>query len=131
MTAILTFEIGRRPGVARRQTSARKPAFGMNGAQRIALAEIVRGPREPQPSGSHSRRSSADFMWFAVLALVFVLSGRTLFEGVRFVHTADTLHAVKVAEPHVDVTITRLPPTTEALNAAAPAHSSATVSRTM
>ena len=70
-------------------------------------------------------------MWFAVLALVFVLSGRTLFEGVRFVQTADALHAAKVAEPHVDVTITRLPASTETLRAAAPSHSSVTVSRTM
>ena len=131
MATTLTFEIGRRPGVSRRQPLARKRLVGMNGAQRVALSELVHGPGGPEPSGLHGGRQRLDFVWFAVLALVFVLSGRTLFEGVRFVHTADTLHAAKVAEPQVDVTITRLPPTTEALNAAAPAHSSATVSRTM
>ena len=130
MATTLTFEIGRRPGVARRQPLARKHVFGMNGAQRVALSELVHGPGGPQRSGLHGG-PGLDFVWFAVLALVFLLSGRTLFEGVRFVHSADTLHAAKGAEPQVDVTITRLPPTTEALNAAAPAHSSATVSRTM
>ena len=130
MATALTFEIGRRPGVARRQSLARKHVFGMNGAQRVALSELVHGPGGPQRSGLHGGRPGLDFVWFAVLALVFVLSGRTLFEGVRFVHTADTLHTAKVAEPQVDVTITRLPPT-ETASAAAPAHSSATVSRTM
>jgi hypothetical protein len=102
----------------------------MTSKQRNALSELVHGPSGPQRSSSYDRSPSLDVAWFAVLALVFVLSGRTLFEGVRFVHTADTLRTVKVAEPQVDVTITRLPPT-ETASAAAPVHSSATVSRTM
>ena len=130
MATALTFEIGRRPGVSRRQPLARKRLFGMNGAQRVALTELVHGPGGRQRSGLYGGRPGLDFVWFAVLALVFVLSGRTLFEGVRFVHSADTLHAAKVAEPQVDVTITRLAPT-ETVSAAGPAHSSATVSRTM
>src|SRR5206468_3818986 len=99
MATTLTFEIGKRPGVARRHSLARKPVFGMNGAQRAALSELIHGPRGPQRSGLHGGRPSLDFVWFAVLALVFVLSGRTLFEGVRFVHTADTLHTGKGAKP--------------------------------
>lgn len=131
MTGTLTFEIGRRPGVARRVVaSPRSPAFGMTGKQRAALSELVHGPSGPRKADSPRLRPTFDFIWFAVLALAFVLGGRALLEGVRFVHTADELRAIKVAEPHVDMTITRLP-STEALRAAAPAHSSATVSRTM
>jgi hypothetical protein len=66
-----------------------------------------------------------------VLALVFVLSGRMLFEGVRSIHTADAMRTVKIGEPQVDMTITRLAQPIEALRAAAPPHSSVTVSRTM
>lgn len=131
MTGALTFEVGRRPGFARRVASSRKPAFGMTGRQRAALSDLVHGPGGSQEADSPRLRSTSDFVWFAVVALAFVLGGRALFEGVRFVHTADALRATKVAEPHVDVTITRLPPSTDALRAAAPAHSSATVSRTM
>lgn len=135
MATTLTFEIGKRPGIFRRQPFARKPRFGMTGAQRNALSELVRGSRGG-PGKSTNReswreRQGSDFVWFAVLALFFVLSGRALFEGVRFLHTEDALRATRVAEPHVDVTITRLAPSDDALRVAAPAHSSAAVSRTM
>jgi len=130
MATALTFQIGRRPGIVRRQSPTRGTTCGMTSKQRNALSELVHGPERPSRSSSYDRRPSLDVAWVAVLALVFVLSGRTLFEGVRFVHTADTLRAVKVAEPQVDVTITRLPPT-ETVSAATPVHSSATVSRTM
>ena len=135
MAATLTFEIGRRPGIVRRQPFARKPRFGMTGVQRRALGELVHGagggPRKESENDWRRTRHGADFVWIAVFALFLVLSGRALFEGVRFVHTADALHATRSSEPHVDVTITRLPPSGEALRAAAPAHSSPAVSRTM
>jgi hypothetical protein len=131
MTTALTFQIGKRPGVVRRPHRCRKPTFGLNGAQRVALSELVRGRGGAGVPAPQSNRASVDFIWFAVLALVLVLSGRTLYEGVRSVHAADAMHAVKGAQPQVDVTITRLTPSTEALHADAPVHSSAAASRTM
>ena len=65
-----------------------------------------------------------------VAALVFVLSGRMLFEGIRSVHTGDAMRTVKLADQQVDVTITRLAQPTEAQRAA-PTHSSVAASRTM
>ena len=131
MTTALTFQIGRQPGIVRRQQCSRPPAFGLNGAQRVALSQLVHGRGDASGPAPQSKRGSLDLVWFAVLALVFVLSGRTLYEGVRFVHAADAMHAVKAAEPQVDVTSTRLAPSTEALHADGPVHSSAAASRTM
>ena len=131
MATTLTFEIGRRPGIICRQRVIRRQPPDWTGHQRAALSELVHGGGGPSRSGAENKRGRFDFVWFAVLALVFVLSGRMLFEGVRFIHTADAMRTVKVGEPHVDVTITRLAPPTEALRAAAPTHSSVAVSRTM
>ena len=131
MATTLTFEIGRRPEILCRQRIIRRQPPDWTGAQRAALSELVHEGSDPSPSGAENKPGRFDFVWFGVLALVFVLSGRMLFEGVRFIHTADAMRTVKVAEPHVDVTITRLAAPTEALRAAAPTHSSVAVSRTM
>jgi hypothetical protein len=135
MATTLTFEVGRRPGVARRQSWGCKPAAGMNHAQRDALAGLVHGPDGPgktsvePPSAPKRDRRGMDYVWFAVLALAFLLGSRALFEGIRFVHTADALQIIRHAEPHVDVTVTRLPTTTDELSK--PNHSSEALSRTM
>jgi len=130
MATNLTFEIGRRPGIVCRRRAIRRHTPRWTAAQRIALSELVHGRGGPGGSNAENKRRHFDFVWFAVLALVFVLSGRTLFEGVRFIHTADAIRAIRTAEPQVDETIRPLP-SSEALRAAAPAHSSAAVSRTM
>ncbi|HEY2817534.1 MAG TPA: hypothetical protein VGK44_10440 [Casimicrobiaceae bacterium] len=131
MATTLTFEVGRRPGIVCRQRAIRKHTPDWTGAQRAALSDLVHSRGGPSASGAGNNRGRFEFVWFAVLALVFLLSGRMLFEGLRSIHSADAMHTVKVAEPHVDVTITRLAPPTEALRAAAPTHSSVAVSRTM
>jgi hypothetical protein len=137
MATTLTFEIGRRPGVARRQSSNCKPAAGMNHAQRDALAGLVHGPggsRKPNaesPSASKRDRRGMDYVWFAVLALAFLLGSRALFEGIRFVHSADALQIIQHAQPHVDVTATRLPPVLDDTRLSKPNHSSDALSRTM
>jgi len=137
MATTLTFEVGRRPGVARRQSWSRKPATGMNHAQRDALTDLVHGPGGPHSRGFESRpasrrdRSGVDYVWFAVLALAFLLGSRALFEGIRFVHTADALQIIRNAEPRVDVTITRLPAAADDTRVSKPNHSSEALSRTM
>jgi hypothetical protein len=137
MATTLTFEVGRRPSVARRQSWGRKPACGMNHVQRDALAGLVHGPDGPgkasleSPSASKRDRRGMDYVWFAVLALAFLLGSRALFEGIRFVHTADALQIIRHAEPHVDVTVTRLPTTTNDMQLSKPSHSSEALSRTM
>jgi len=137
MATALTFEVGRRLGVARRQSWSRKPAAGMSHGQRDALAGLVHGPDGPGKAGFESRsaakrdRRGMDYVWFAVLALAFLLGSRALFEGIRFVHTADALQIIRHAEPHVDVTVTRLPTTTDDRGLSKPGHSSDTLSRTM
>ena len=136
MATTLTFEVGRRPGVARRQSWSRKPAAGMNHAQRDALTDLVHGPGGPRKSGfeslSASRRDRGmDCIWFAVLALAFLLGSRALFEGIRFVHTADALQIIRHAQPHVDVTVTRLPTVADDTRLSKPNHSSEALSRTM
>jgi len=136
MATTLTFEAGRRLGVARRQSWSRKPAAGMNHAQRDALTDLVHGPGGPHSRGFDSRpasrRDSAlDYVWFAVLALAFLLGSRALVEGIRFVHTADALQIIRNAEPRVDVTITRLPTVTDDTRVSKPNHSSEAPSRTM
>lgn len=137
MATTLTFEVGRRPGVARRQSWGRRPAAGMSHGQRDALAGLIHGPDGPgkarfeSPSASKRDRRGMDYVWFAVLALAFLLGSRALFEGIRFVHTADALQIIRHAEPHVDVTVTRLPTTTNDMQLSKPGHSSEAVSRTM
>jgi hypothetical protein len=131
MATTLTFEVGRRPGIVCRQRAIRKHTPNWTGAQRAALSELVHGSGGSSASGTDTKGGRFDFVWFAVLALVFVLSGRMFFEGVRSIHTAEATRTVRVAEPQVDVTITRLAPPSEALRAAAPTHSSVAVSRTM
>jgi hypothetical protein len=137
MATALTFEIGRRPGVARRQSWSCKPAAGLNHAQRDALADLVHGPggsrklRIESASGSKRDRRGLDYVWFAVLALAFLLGSRALFEGIRFVHTADALQIIQHAQPHVDVTVTRLPPVPDDTRLSKPNHSSEALSRTM
>ena len=137
MATTLTFEVGRRPGVTRRQSWSRKPAAGMNHAQRDALTDLVHGPGGPHSRGFESRpasrrdRSGVDYVWFAVLALAFLLGSRALVEGIRFVHTADALQIIRNAEPHVDVTITRLPAVADDTRLSKPNHSSEALSRTM
>jgi len=137
MATALTFEVGRRPGVARRQSWGRKPAAGMNHAQRDALAGLVHGPGGPHkasiesPSASKWDRRGMDYVWFAVLALAFLLGSRALFEGIRFVHTADALQIIRQAQPHVDVTVTRLPPVLDDTRLSKPNHSSEALRRTM
>ena len=137
MTTALTFEVGRRPGVARRQSWGRKPAEGMNHAQRDALADLVHGPGGPRKASIESPmafkrdRRGMDYIWFAVLALAFLLGSRALFEGIRFVHTADALQIIQHAQPHVDVTVTRLPTAPNDTRLSEPNHSSAALSRTM
>jgi hypothetical protein len=137
MATTLTFEVGRRPGVARRQSWVRKPAAGMNHAQRDALTNLVHGPGGPRKasfessSASQRDRRGTDIFWLAVLALAFLLGSRALFEGIRFIHTADALQIIRNAEPHVDVTITRLPTVADDTHLSKPNHSSAAPSRTM
>jgi hypothetical protein len=137
MATTLTFEIGRRPGVARRQSWGCKRAAGMNHAQRDALAGLVHGPggsRKPSiesASASKRDRRGLDYVWFAVLALAFLLGSRALFEGIRFVHTADALQIIRNAQPHVDVTVSRLPPVLDDARLSKPNHSSEALSRTM
>jgi len=136
MATTLTFEAGRRLGVARRQSWSRKPAAGMNHAQRDALTDLVHGPGGPHSRGFDSRpasrrNSGVDYVWFAVLALAFLLGSRALFEGIRFVHTADALQIIRNAEPRVDVTITRLPAAADDTRVSKPNHSSEAPSRTM
>ena len=137
MATTLTFEVGRRPGVARRQSWGRKPAAGMNHAQRDALAGLVHGPDGPgkasfeSPSPAKRDRRGMDYFWFAILALAFLLGSRALFEGIRFVHTADALQVIRHAEPHVDVTVTRLPTTADDMRLSKPGHSSEALNRTM
>ena len=137
MTTTLTFEVGRRPGVARRQSWGRKPAAGMSHGQRDALAGLVHGPDGPgrasceSPSAAKRDRRGIDYIWFAVLALAFLLGSRALFEGIRFVHTADALQVIRHAEPHVDVTVTRLPTTADDMRLSKPGHSSEALNRTM
>ena len=137
MANTLTFEVGRLPGVARRQSWGRKPAAGMNHAQRDALTNLIHGPGEPRTSGFEPRPASKrdhrgmDYVWFAVLALAFLLGSRALFEGIRFIHTADALQVIRNAEPHVDVTITRLPPAADDTRLSKPNHSSEALNRTM
>ena len=58
MATTLTFEAGRRLGVARRQSWSRKPAAGMNHAQRDALTDLVHGPGGPHSRGFDSRPAS-------------------------------------------------------------------------
>jgi hypothetical protein len=137
MATTLTFEIGRRPGVARRQSWSCKAAARMNHAQRDALAGLVHGPggsRKPSTestsAGKRDRRG-LDYVWFAVLALAFLLGSRALFEGIRFVHTADALQIIRQAQPQVDVTVTRLPPVLDDTRSSKPNHSSEALSRTM
>ena len=137
MTTTLTFEVGRRPGVARRQSWGRKPAAGMDHTQRDALAGLVHGPggsRKPStesPSAFNRDGRGLDYVWFAVLALSFLLGSRALFEGIRFVHSADALQIIQRAQPHVDVTVTRLPPASDEARLSKPNHSSEALSRTM
>src|SRR5207237_10209455 len=137
MATTLTFEVGRRPGVTRRQSWSRKPAAGMNHAQRDALTDLVHGPGGPHSRGFESRpasrrdRSGVDYVWFAVLALAFLLGSRALVEGIRFVHTADALQIIRMAEPHVDVIVERVPSADEPTFLSAPSQSSAAVKRTM
>ncbi len=137
MATTLTFEVGRRPGVALRQSWGRKPAAGMNHAQRDALTDLIHGPGGPRkesfesPSRSNRDRRGTDYVWFAVLALAFLLGSRALFEGIRFVHTADALQIIRHAQPHVDVTVTRLPTVADDTRLSKPNHSSEAVSRTM
>jgi hypothetical protein len=137
MATALTFEVGRRPGVTRRQSWDRKPSAGMNHAQRDALAGLVHGPggsRKPSaepPSASKRDHRGMDYVWFAVLALAFLLGSRALFEGIRFVHSADALQIIRQAQPHVDVTVTRLPPVLDDTRLSKPNHSSEALSRTM
>src|SRR5689334_7727958 len=131
MATTLTFQIGRRPGIGRRRRLFRRSNFGMSGAQRVALAELVRGPAEQSQSRLIGKRSRLDFFWPAVLALAFLLGSLALFEGVRSVQGADASHTAARTQPQVDVTITRLPPVIESAQAGAPSHSSTAVSRTM
>jgi len=108
----------------------------MNHAQRDALADLVHGPggsRKPgvEPTASKRDRRGMDYVWFAVLALAFLLGSRALFEGIRFVHTADALQIIRHAQPYVDVTVTRLPPVLDDARLSKPNHSSEALSRTM
>jgi hypothetical protein len=137
MATSLTFEIGRRPGVARRQSWTRKPATGMTHAQHNALAGLIHSTGGPRKSSVESKPVSErdgrgmDYVWFAVLALLFLLGSRALVEGIRFVHTADALQIIRHADPHVDVTVTRLPTAKNDARSATPTHSSEAESRTM
>jgi hypothetical protein len=137
MATTLTCEVDRCPGVARRQSWGRRPVAGMNHGQRDALAGLVHGPDGPGKAGFESAsaakrdRRGMDYVWVAVLALAFLLGSRALFEGIRFVHTADALQIIQRAQPHVDVTITRLPPALDDTRLSKPNHSSEALSRTM
>ena len=103
----------------------------MSGAQRVALAELIRGQGEKPQSDLIHNRSRLDFVWPAVLALSFVLGSLMLFEGVRSVEGAGHSRTAARVQPQVDVTITRVPPVIESAQATAPSHSSTAVSRTM
>jgi len=131
MAASLTFE------TMRRQRWSDNRELRMNGRQRKALSELVHGtggphkPRHERDSTFGRDRHPLDLVWFAVLALMFLLGSRALFEGIRFVHTADALQIIRMAEPHVDVTIERLPPADQPVFLSAPSQSSPAVKRTM
>ena len=131
MATSLTFE------AMRRQRWSGSRDLRMNNPQRKALSELVHGPggprkpRRERDCDSGRDRHRLDFVWLAVLALMFLLGSRALIEGIRFVHTADALQIIRMAEPHVDVIVERVPSAEEPTFLSAPSQSSAAVKRTM
>jgi hypothetical protein len=134
MATTLTFEIGRRPGIACRRRTIRRPALNWTSAQRIALSELVHrgdGPGNDRDE-SHSKKAWGwmDAMWAAVIALGFVLGVATVAEGARYMQASYVLQLRELAQPQVDITIERLPSTADRANVSAN-HSSEAIKRTM
>jgi hypothetical protein len=93
-------------------------ASTMTDAQRAALSALIHSPAERRASRWARRDHVGDVAWAAVLVLLLGLSVDSLFEGLRFVRSADALQTIAATRAHVD-------------ELAARAQSSGVVSRTM
>ena len=126
MATALTFEAGRRPGIAYRAYRSR-PVVRMTAAQRQALAALTHEPAAPRPVHK-ARRGSLESVCFVIAAV-----GLAVVVGMTFGHAFDVLHAAPVAAAHVDEAVTRAPPASPDMRASAPPRqpSSVAASRTM
>jgi hypothetical protein len=93
-------------------------ASTMTDAQRAALAALIHSPGHKRTSRWTRRDHVGDVAWAAVLVLLLGLSVDSLFEGLRFVRSADALQTIAATPAHVD-------------ELAARAQSSGVASRTM
>ncbi len=76
-------------------------APAMTGTQRAALSALIHSPARRRTSRWERRDHVGDIAWAAVLVLLLGLSVDSLFEGLRFVRTADALQATAPTGPHV------------------------------
>ena len=74
----------------------------MTHAQRAALSALIHSPAKRRTSRWERRDRMGDVVWALVLVLLLGLSVDSLFEGLRFVRTADALQTIAAAWPHVD-----------------------------
>ncbi|HSQ82627.1 MAG TPA: hypothetical protein VLU54_16090, partial [Casimicrobiaceae bacterium] len=99
---------------AANESAARGPAAAdgedataMTHAQRAALSAMIHSPATRRTSRWKRRDRVGDVVWALVLALLLGLSVDSLFEGLRFVHSADALRTLAASWPHVDELATR------------------------
>jgi hypothetical protein len=112
-------------------------APAMTVTQRAALAALIHSPAETRTSRWLRRDHVGDVAWAAVLVLLLGLSVDSLFEGLRFVRTADALQTTAATRPPVDEPVALeaaargRSPGTARRRLQTPGQSSGVVSRTM
>ena len=89
-----------------------RDATRMTRAQRAALAALIHSPAEKRTSRWTRRDHVGDVAWAAVLVLLLGLSVESLFEGLRFVQTADALQTMGAMRPHAAERVARAPSST-------------------
>ena len=77
----------------------------MTDTQRAALSALIHSPAKTRKSRWARRDYAGDVVWAGVLVLLLGLSVDSLLEGLRFLHTADTLQTMAATRPHVDEVI--------------------------
>jgi hypothetical protein len=100
--------------------SAGNDATRMTGTQRAALAALIHPPATRRTSRWERRDRVGDVAWALVLALLLGLSVDSMFEGLRFVRTADALQTMAAMRPHAAERVAQAPSSAERNAAAAP-----------
>ena len=74
----------------------------MTDAQRAALSALIHPPVPRRVSRWERRERASDVVWALVLVLLLALSTDSLFEGLRFVRSADASQTLAAAVQHLD-----------------------------